>query len=306
MSRTAWDAMRGYPEFEAFSFNIDSIGLMQAHYGGLLTVDLLAPSRAFHLEHSIGSGWTPEGEKKLFARLNQKKILNPDWRFLDPLVNKLRSADGLITMNYASWGMGSFDLPEEPLLAGEFFPSPVHPRKGGNWPDAPVGALKPEFDLDRLAYWEERRRRLTNADESAAHIVQLFWPGDDGIYSEQKSISIVDAPRQRRRFVLRTPKCDAGSVLRLDPTYRAGIIDIHRLELTCALSGKITWRAVRGQAGQVSGTAMELSIDDEADTVLRLESVGDDPQIILPAVKDEAKLGLLLTVEMSFIPQHES
>ncbi|MBI2513672.1 MAG: hypothetical protein HYV96_17030 [Opitutae bacterium] len=162
MSREAWHEQRGYPEFEAFSFNIDSIGLLQSHYGGFTEVSLLPPFAAFHLEHSLGSGWTPEGEKKLFQRLDERRILNPDWRFLNSLVEHLRAAPGLTVMNREHWGLAGFDLPEEPLFVGRTFSSPPHPRpRATPWPDLPACALRPEFDLDRWALWEERRERAT-------------------------------------------------------------------------------------------------------------------------------------------------
>ena len=54
MSRDTWFSIRGYPEFEAFSFNIDSIGILAAHYAGYEEVALLPPCVCFHIEHGVG------------------------------------------------------------------------------------------------------------------------------------------------------------------------------------------------------------------------------------------------------------
>ena len=65
----------GYPEFEAYSFNIDSMGMISAHYAGYEEVSLLPPCVCFHIEHEIGSGWSPEGDEKLSLRAPNPYIL---------------------------------------------------------------------------------------------------------------------------------------------------------------------------------------------------------------------------------------
>ena len=153
LSRAGWAAITGYAEFEAFAFNIDSFGLLAAHYAGFEEVALLPPCVCFHIEHSLGSGWTPEGEEKLFARLEKKKILNPDWEVLHPLVEAMRLGELPTEVNGSSWGLADFDLPEQPLLPGKIVPGPLHPVPYQDQApaDRPVSALRPEFDLDRLA-----------------------------------------------------------------------------------------------------------------------------------------------------------
>src|SRR5262245_29167330 len=59
LSRDGWEAIRGYPEITGYSFNIDSMGLMAAHYAGYGEASLLPPCVCFHIEHGLGSGWTP-------------------------------------------------------------------------------------------------------------------------------------------------------------------------------------------------------------------------------------------------------
>ncbi|SDS26695.1 glycosyltransferase family 2 protein [Opitutus sp. GAS368] len=155
LSREGWEAIAGYAEFEAFAFNIDSFGLLAAHHAGFEEVALLPPCVCFHIEHSLGSGWTPEGEGKLFARLEENKILNPDWEVLHPLVEAMRQGELPTKVNGSSWGLADFDLPEQPLLTGKIVPGPLHPVPYQAPADRPVSALRPEFDLDLLTLWHK-------------------------------------------------------------------------------------------------------------------------------------------------------
>ncbi|MBI2813941.1 MAG: glycosyltransferase [Opitutae bacterium] len=173
LSREGWAAIHGYAEFEAFSFNIDSFGLVAAHYAGFEEVALLPPCVCFHIEHSLGSGWTPEGEKKLFARLQEKQILNPEWEVLGPVVEAMRRGELPVALNGPSWGLAEFNLPEEPLLHGKMVPGPVHPRPYAAPADLPVSALRPQFDLDRLTLWQERKNTPTARLERLNELLQI-------------------------------------------------------------------------------------------------------------------------------------
>jgi hypothetical protein len=150
LSRAGWAAITGYAEFAAYSFNIDSLGVVAAHYAGYGEVALLPPCVCFHIEHSLGSGWTPEGEKKLFARLEERKILNPEWEVLYPIVEGMKLGQLPVAFNGPAWGLADFELPEEPLLCGRIVIGPVHPRPYTAPPHLSVSALRAEFDLDHL------------------------------------------------------------------------------------------------------------------------------------------------------------
>ena len=52
--------------------NIDSLFCWTAHHGGAREEMLEDPMRIYHIEHGTGSGWTPEGEQKLFERITAK------------------------------------------------------------------------------------------------------------------------------------------------------------------------------------------------------------------------------------------
>jgi hypothetical protein len=61
MARDRWFNLRGYPEFNLFSMNLDSVLCFSAHYAGVREEVLAEPMRIHRIEHGRGSGWTPEG-----------------------------------------------------------------------------------------------------------------------------------------------------------------------------------------------------------------------------------------------------
>src|SRR5439155_9624431 len=79
MSTTSWFAVRGYPEFQMFSFHIDGLLCQVAHFAGARERVLGDPMRIYHIEHSVGSGWTPEGHEALLARLRSDGVPRLDF-----------------------------------------------------------------------------------------------------------------------------------------------------------------------------------------------------------------------------------
>jgi hypothetical protein len=71
MTRKSWFELRGYPEWEMFSWNLDSMLLYQAAAAGYEFVELDGHP-AFHLEHS--AGFSLESQAALFARLEERGI----------------------------------------------------------------------------------------------------------------------------------------------------------------------------------------------------------------------------------------
>ena len=61
MHREHWLQLQGYPEFDTYSMHLDSFLEFTAFYSGIEEVELENSYRIYHIEHSIGSGWTPEG-----------------------------------------------------------------------------------------------------------------------------------------------------------------------------------------------------------------------------------------------------
>lgn len=289
LSKEAWDHIAGYAEFASYSFNIDSVGVYAAHYGGYEEISLLPPCVCFHIEHSLGSGWTPEGERKLFERLNVAEILNPEWPVLNPLIEHMKVEDEPVALNGESWGLAAFDLPEEPLEVGAFHPSPDHPWPEQDWPPLRVTALKPAYDLDRMTLWHERKLgegRYGKHDPDLQHLVQLFVPDVHGEHSEERVFNhetILDGIESH--YVL-VDDYHPGTSLRFDPVYKPGIIEIHELEVMEPHSGRVLWslnETAKGQLG-IWGTAKLLAAPPESGGGLRILGSGWDPQLWLPPV----------------------
>lgn len=80
MSKKDWFRLHGYPEFEMYSWHIDSLFLYQAYFQNIKTKVFPQKACIYHIEHGTGSGWTPDGEDLLFGRLKKNGI--------DFLINK--------------------------------------------------------------------------------------------------------------------------------------------------------------------------------------------------------------------------
>jgi len=115
MERKHWFELRGYPEFDMYSFNIDSTLCYAAHHGGAREEVLQAPMRIYHIEHGSGSGWTPEGQAKLFERLRSKGISWLDYSQLAEWAIQMRKFDSPMIFNRNAWGLGELDLRETVL-----------------------------------------------------------------------------------------------------------------------------------------------------------------------------------------------
>lgn len=188
LSREGWNAICGYPEFEAFSFNIDSMGLVAAHYAGYQEISLLPPCVCFHIEHGLGSGWSPEGEKTLFDRLRAVGILNPEWPVLTPLVDEMREQQRSLEYNHTDWGLAKFPLPEQAFGDDSSISPDILASLAFQAATQSVSAIQPAYDLDRLTLAHERRVQLNgNGDDHGdsggnGKVSEISW-----IYSKVKS-----------------------------------------------------------------------------------------------------------------------
>lgn len=112
MAREHWFDLRGYPEFDLFSMNLDSVFCFAAHYGGVREEMLDEPMRIYHIEHGSGSGWTPEGQAKLFERLAAKGLPFIDNEQVLMWAAHMRSLNMPMIFNHENWGLAEFDLKE--------------------------------------------------------------------------------------------------------------------------------------------------------------------------------------------------
>jgi hypothetical protein len=110
MAREQWEDLHGYPEFEMFSMNIDGLFSYIAQAAGVQ--EQLLPMPIYHLEHETGSGWSPEGEGKLRARIAERGIKWLDAPTVYIWAAYMRWLGRPVLFNGSNWGMGDLDLPE--------------------------------------------------------------------------------------------------------------------------------------------------------------------------------------------------
>jgi hypothetical protein len=112
LSRELWFDLRGYPELDLFSMHLDSLLCYAAHFAGAQEEILETPMRIYHIEHAIGSGWTPEGNEQLQARIARRGIQFIGNDDLVWLITQMRSLRAPVIFNLPDWGLVEQDLPE--------------------------------------------------------------------------------------------------------------------------------------------------------------------------------------------------
>lgn len=112
MSRDDWFELRGYPEFQSYSMNIDGLFGTIAHYAGIREHALDMPCCIFHLEHDTGSGWTPEGEQRLRQRIAERGITWIDAKTVFAWGAYMEWLQRPMIFNSSSWGFADEALPE--------------------------------------------------------------------------------------------------------------------------------------------------------------------------------------------------
>jgi hypothetical protein len=321
LSREGWDAIRGYPEFEAFSFNIDSMGLIAAHHGGYEEVSLLPPCVCFHIEHEFGSGWTPEGERTLFKRLRTSGILNPEWPVLMPLAEEMRTNRRNLEFNHARWGMVDFDLPEQGLGETASIPVETLARLDEQAATYRASAIQPAYDLDRLAlaYERDAMDMLRATVAADAESVVIFIPGEDGSYGPDRAMVYRAHLERTRTLTFRLERFPSRWPLRLDPCQCKALVTINSLTAFDATHNRVIWELDGRDAARIGigGTAEWVRAspagssgrmkffggnDSNGHQPLRLVSTGRDPQLMLPPLPADTEFPLIVSVEMKIIP----
>ena len=112
LARDRWFDLRGYAEFDAFSFHIDSLLCHAAVCSGLREYVFRGPERIYHIEHSAGSGFTPESQNKLWNRIDQSGIRRLKDDEFWGLAIDLRSGRRSNIFNDPDWGLEEHCLPE--------------------------------------------------------------------------------------------------------------------------------------------------------------------------------------------------
>jgi hypothetical protein len=110
MAREHWEELRAYPEFETFSMNIDGLFSYIADSAGVR--EEMLPMPIYHLEHEVGSGWSPEGEALLRKRIAERGITWLDASTVYVWAAYMRWLGRPMIFNDSAWGFGDMVLPE--------------------------------------------------------------------------------------------------------------------------------------------------------------------------------------------------
>jgi hypothetical protein len=112
LSRGDWFALRGYPEFPIWPMHIDALLCYAAHHAGIRETMLSEPLQIYHVEHSTGAGWTPEGEKARLARLAAKRVRELSYGSVTQWIDLMRRYDAPAIFTREDWGLADLNLPE--------------------------------------------------------------------------------------------------------------------------------------------------------------------------------------------------
>ncbi len=112
LSFKKWNDLMGYPEWNIFSWHVDSVFLFQANQHNIQEKDLPKRNAIYHIDHEIGSGYSPEGAEKLFTRLESKGIPYLSNQDLYNLISNMKSSKSPVTYNNENWGFGNIELKE--------------------------------------------------------------------------------------------------------------------------------------------------------------------------------------------------
>lgn len=116
LARADWFRLRGYPDWPIFSWHLDSAFMFAANANDVREIALGAKYRIYHINHAVGSGWSLEGERQLFARLDAKAIPYLSNEELSRWQKKFAEDPKRAIINGVNWGLGDSMLPERWIL----------------------------------------------------------------------------------------------------------------------------------------------------------------------------------------------
>jgi hypothetical protein len=116
MAREHWFELRGYPEFQTFSMNIDGLFSSMACYAGVTERVLESPCHIYHIEHEVGSGWSPEGEALLRRRIAERGITWIDSRDVFVWSAYMHWLKRPMIFNTSEWGLAGSNLDERSVF----------------------------------------------------------------------------------------------------------------------------------------------------------------------------------------------
>ncbi len=124
MHRGMWERIRGYPEMQMYSMHLDSVLCTAAHFAGAREHLWRDPLSVFHIEHGTGSGFTPEGQAALDARLAAAGIPQLSHAEFHRWALEMRRTGRPMIFNDEQWGLRHETLTETALARSRRFNAP--------------------------------------------------------------------------------------------------------------------------------------------------------------------------------------
>lgn len=117
MDRASWLDLRGYAEWDIYSFHLDAILCHQAAASGRREAALAPPMVAWHIEHARGSGFVPEDPDALWRRLDAAGVPWLTGARAQEIIRDLHGGRQDPAINGTNWGLGGVTLEEHDLTA---------------------------------------------------------------------------------------------------------------------------------------------------------------------------------------------
>jgi len=117
MYKDDWKKVRGYAEFDMYSFHLDSLLEFSAHFGGVKEIVLPETMRCYHIEH--GGGFKPETVNEMHETWEKKKVPRLSYDEFVGWAKVMQMSDSGIVFNQQHWGYSDIDLPDETVTKME-------------------------------------------------------------------------------------------------------------------------------------------------------------------------------------------
>ena len=112
LDRDSWAELRGYAEWDVYSFHLDAIFCHQAAASGRREAALAPPLVAWHIEHAQGSGFVPEAAEALWRRLDAAGVPRLSDEQAEAIIRDLHRGARPPAINSPDWGLAGLDLDE--------------------------------------------------------------------------------------------------------------------------------------------------------------------------------------------------
>ena len=224
LSRADWFSLRGYPEWNIFSWAINSILIFQAHFNGIEIEELPPNVTHYHIEHDYGSGWTPEGSSNLWARLDQQGIPYLSYGDFTEIAKELQrsSSEGCFTVyNELSWGYFDREIECHLIVGPDTPPQPPLRLNAGPLGEMLDLTVIADFPLERSFCHHGKSALYVTQDGAQEIVVETAPAGWSYSLSFDLSAAATLAPEYWLRVELRVDngKISVGALSAEDPDF---------------------------------------------------------------------------------------